>query len=120
MLLETGGGLDISPVDPRVRRVVDVKCPGSGEAEHNRWANLEALRPSDELKFVLADEADYEWARDLVRERELDRRCAVLFSAVHHGLALRRLAERVLADRLPVRVQTQLHKLIWGPGRRGV
>jgi 7-carboxy-7-deazaguanine synthase len=120
VLLETGGGLDIGPVDPRVRRVVDVKCPGSGEVENNRWANLEVLRPSDELKFVLADDADYEWARDLVRERQLDRRCAVLFSVVHDGLALRRLAERVLADRLPVRVQTQLHKLIWGPDRRGV
>lgn len=120
VLLETGGGLDISGVDERVRRIVDVKCPGSGEVENNFWPNLEAIRPGDELKFVLADEADYAWARDLVRERALAERCPVLFSVVHGALGLRTLAEKVLEDRLPVRVQTQLHKLIWGAEERGV
>jgi 7-carboxy-7-deazaguanine synthase len=120
VLLETGGGLDISPVDSRVRRIVDVKCPGSGELENNLWTNLDHLRPTDELKFVLADVADYEWARDLVLERNLAACCPVLFSVVHESLALAELAQRVLEDRLPVRVQTQLHKLIWGGDRRGV
>lgn len=120
VLLETGGGLDIATVDRRVRRIVDVKCPASGECDNNRWSNLDELRSTDELKFVLADSSDYEWARDLVRERVLAERCPVLLSVVHAGMDLRELAERVLADRLPVRVQTQLHKLIWGADRRGV
>jgi len=120
VLLETGGGLDIGAVDARVRRIVDVKCPGSGECGSNLWSNLERLRPRDELKFVLADGADYEWARDLVRERRLAERCPVLFSVVHGGVEPAALAERVLADRLPVRVQVQLHKLVWGAERRGV
>jgi 7-carboxy-7-deazaguanine synthase len=120
VLLETGGGLDISPVDPRVRRIVDVKCPGSGEAEANHWPNLDLLRPSDELKFVLAGEEDYRWARRLVEERRLAERCPVHFSPVHGSLDPRRLAAWVLADRLHVRVQLQLHKLLWGPAARGV
>lgn len=120
VLLETGGGLDIALVDRRVRRIVDVKCPASGECERNLWSNLDELRATDELKFVLAGVSDYEWARDLVRERRLAERCSVLFSVVHGEMALSDLAERVLADRLPVRVQTQLHKLIWGAERRGV
>lgn len=120
VLLETGGGLDISPVDSRVHRIVDVKCPGSGESENNLWANLDLLRETDEVKFVLADEADYAWASELVRSRELAARCPVLFSVVHGGLSLELLAQRVLDDRLPVRVQTQLHKLIWGADERGV
>lgn len=120
VLLETGGGLDISRVDERVRRIVDVKCPASGEAGNNLWSNLDRLRPGDEVKFVLADEQDYEWARDLVQQRRLAERCPILFSVVHGSLSLRVLADRVLADRLPVRVQTQLHKLIWGADERGV
>ena len=120
VLLETGGGLDIGVVDERVRRILDVKCPGSGEVENNLWANLDLLLPTDELKFVLANEEDYVWARDLVRERQLGKRCPILFSVVHGSLTLRTLADRVLADRLPVRVQTQLHKLIWGADERGV
>jgi 7-carboxy-7-deazaguanine synthase len=120
VLLETGGGLDIGAVDPRVRRILDVKCPASGEAEHNRWQNIELLRPTDELKFVLADAEDYRWAREQVLRRDLASRCTVLFSVVHGAFDLRALAERVLADRLPVRVQTQLHKLVWGPDARGV
>ncbi len=120
VLLETGGGLDIAAVDPRVRRIVDVKCPGSGEAANNVWSNLDHLRPTDEVKFVLADEADYRWARDVIERYELADRCPVLLSVVHGSLPLDRLAGWVLADRLPVRVQTQLHKLIWGADRRGV
>jgi 7-carboxy-7-deazaguanine synthase len=120
VLLETGGGLDISPVDPRVRRIVDVKCPGSGEAAANHWPNLDLLRPDDELKLVLAGEEDYRWARRLVRERRLAERCPVHFSPVHGSLDARRLAAWVLRDRLPVRVQLQLHKLLWGAAARGV
>jgi 7-carboxy-7-deazaguanine synthase len=114
VLLETGGGLDVSGVDPRVHRILDVKCPGSGEAEANRWENLDLLRPGDEVKLVLADEADYRWAKRLVEERRLAEICPVLFSPVAGELEPRRLAEWILRDRLPVRFQTQLHKLLWG------
>lgn len=120
VLLETGGGLDISRVDARVRRIVDIKCPGSGESGHNHWPNLEVLRPTDELKLVLADEADYLWARDLVREKRLTEICPVHFSPVHGAIVLEDLAAWILRDRLPVRLQLQLHKLIWDPRRRGV
>lgn len=120
VLLETGGGIDIAPVDPRVRRIVDVKCPASGESGNNHWPNLEALRPTDELKMVLAGEADYLWARDLVREKKLAEICPVHFSPVHGEIVLEELAGWILRDRLPVRLQVQLHKLIWDPQRRGV
>ncbi|HEX2163266.1 MAG TPA: radical SAM protein [Thermoanaerobaculia bacterium] len=120
VLLETGGGLDVGAVDPRVRRIVDVKCPGSGEHEANHWPNLDLLRPTDELKMVLAGEEDYLWARDLVRERRLAERCTVHFSPVHGRLDPRNLAAWILRDRLPVRLQLQLHKLLWGPATRGV
>lgn len=117
VLLETSGALDISTVDPRVRRIVDVKCPGSGEAERNHWPNLDVLRRNDEIKLVVADEADYRWARDLVLARELQRRCPVHFSPVAGGLAPAQLAEWILRDHLPVRLQLQLHKLLWGAAR---
>jgi 7-carboxy-7-deazaguanine synthase len=120
VLVETGGGLSIAPVDPRVRRIVDVKCPASGEAERNHWPNLDQLRATDQLKFVLAGRGDYEWARELVRARDLAARCPILFSPVHGEMELESLAGWVLEDRLPVRVQVQLHKLIWGPETRGV
>lgn len=120
VLLETGGGLDIAPVDARVRRIVDVKCPGSGEAENNRWQNLEELRSLDELKFVLAGRADYEWAKRVIAERALAGRCPIHFSPVHGQLALAELAGWILADRLPVRLADQLHKRIWGADARGV
>lgn len=121
VLLETGGGLDISGVDPRVHRIVDVKCPASGESAANHWPNLEVLSPRDELKFVLADEGDYRFARALVVERDLAARCAAIhFSPVHGRLEAVQLAEWILADRLPVRLQLQVHKLLWGPERRGV
>jgi 7-carboxy-7-deazaguanine synthase len=120
VLLETGGGLDISGVDPRVRRIVDVKCPGSGEHEANHWPNLDLLRPTDELKMVLAGEDDYRWARELVVSRRLAERCPVWFSPVHGRLEPRELAAWILRDRLPVRLQLQLHKLLWGASTRGV
>jgi 7-carboxy-7-deazaguanine synthase len=116
VLLETSGAVDIAEVDPRVRRIVDVKCPGSGEVERNLWRNLDELRPTDELKLVLADEADYRWARDLVLERCLHERCPVHFSPVAGTLAPADLAAWILRDRLPVRLQLQLHKLLWGGG----
>ena len=112
--LETSGALDIAGVDPRVARIVDLKAPGSGEFDKNRWGNLALLNRQDELKFVLKDRADYEWARDTLREHRLDRLCPLLFSPVQDELAAQTLAEWVLADRLPVRLQLQLHKLLWG------
>lgn len=117
--LETSGALDIARVDPRVERVVDVKTPSSGEEARNHWANLEVLQPGDRLKFVIGDRGDYDWARELVAREGLDRRCTVLFSPVHEALAPQALADWIVADRLPVRFQIQLHKLLWGeePGR---
>ncbi len=121
VLLETGGGLDIGGVDPRVRRIVDVKCPGSGEAEHNRWQNLALLKPGDELKFVLADRADYEWAKRAIAERGLlALGLPIHFAPVWGSLEPAELAGWILADRLPVRLQLQLHKLLWGFDTRGV
>ena len=120
VLLETGGGLDISHVDPRVHRILDIKCPASGESEANHWPNLEALTPRDEVKCVLADEADYLWARDLVLEKALYDVCPVHFSPVHGQLDAQELAEWVLRDKLPVRLQLQMHKFIWHPETRGV
>ena len=112
--LETSGALDVSRVDPRVRKVMDLKAPGSGEIGRNRWSNIEHLLAHDQVKFVLADRTDYEWARGVVAEHALASRCQVLFSPVHGSLAPRQLAEWMLADRLPVRMQMQLHKLLWG------
>lgn len=112
--LETSGALDVGEVDARVRKVVDLKAPGSGEAVRNLWSNLDHLLPHDQLKIVIADRADYEWARDCVAEHRLSARCQVLFSPVHGSIAPRELAEWILADRLPVRMQLQLHKLLWG------
>ncbi|MDR2613906.1 MAG: 7-carboxy-7-deazaguanine synthase QueE [Candidatus Accumulibacter sp.] len=112
--LETSGALDVSGVDPRVSRIIDLKAPGSGESRRNRWQNLSLLTARDEIKFVLADRADYEWARQTVAERHLERRCPILFSPVPDTLAPRDLAEWILADRLPVRFQLQLHKRLWG------
>lgn len=120
VLLETGGSIDVGPVDPRVRRIVDVKCPGSGESAANLWSNMAKLTMLDEAKFVIAGRADYEWARDVMRREDLAQRCgSVLFSPVHGvaGLA-RELAAWILDDRLPVRLQIQLHKVIWEPGER--
>jgi 7-carboxy-7-deazaguanine synthase len=117
--LETSGALDIGAVDPRASRIVDLKAPASGESERNRWQNIPLLTPRDELKFVLADRADYEWARRTLAEHRLDQRCPILFSPVQGALAPQELAEWILADRLPARLQLQLHKLLWGniPGK---
>ncbi len=115
--LETSGALDIAGVDPRVARIVDLKAPGSGESARNRWQNVDLLTANDELKFVLKDRADYEWARAIIAERALASRCPILFSPVTETLAPRQLAEWVLEDRLPVRFQLQLHKLLWGNER---
>ena len=118
--VETGGSLDTAPLDTRAMVVLDLKCPGSGMVDRNRWENLERLKPGDEVKFVIADRADYEWARDVLRDRDLARRAGILFSPVHGGLDPRPLAEWILADRLPVRLQVQLHKYIWPADMRGV
>jgi 7-carboxy-7-deazaguanine synthase len=117
--LETSGALDVGEVDARVRKVVDLKAPGSGEVARNLWSNIEHLLPHDQVKIVLADRTDYEWAVARLREHRLDARCQVLLSPVHARLAPRTLAEWMLADRLPARMQLQLHKLLWGeePGR---
>ena len=115
--LETSGALDIGRVDARVRIVMDIKTPGSGEAAKNDAANLQHLKPTDEIKFVLCDRADYEWSRDLLRRERLAERCEILFSPVWERLAPKDLAEWILADRLPVRMQLQLHKLLWGEAR---
>lgn len=112
--LETSGALDARAVDPRVVRVLDVKTPGSGEVERNFLPNLDALHAGDLVKFVVCDRADYEWAREFVRERRLDARCQVLFSPSQDQLAPRDLADWILADRLVVRFQLQLHKVLWG------
>jgi 7-carboxy-7-deazaguanine synthase len=119
VLLETGGGLDIAGVDPRVRRILDLKCPGSGEAPANRWQNLDLLTPRDEVKFVIADQRDYLWARDVVQERRLAAVCPVHFSPVWGACDPAELAAWILRDRLPVRLQLQLHKLLWPQRSRG-
>jgi len=117
--LETSGALDIAEVDPRVSRVLDIKTPGSGEAARNLWANLPLLSARDQVKFVLCDRQDYEWARAVVAEQRLDQVCDVLFSPSQAQLSPRDLADWIVADRLPVRFQMQLHKLLWNdePGR---
>jgi 7-carboxy-7-deazaguanine synthase len=138
VLLETSGTLDISPVDRRVHRILDLKCPSSGETERNLWDNLRHLQTHDEIKFVLASHEDYDWARQQLQTRQLTALCPVLFSWAapllpgqqhpslhrvpldHHRLTRQELAERILADALPVRFQLQLHKFIWPPDRTGV
>ncbi|MDA8016314.1 MAG: 7-carboxy-7-deazaguanine synthase QueE [Thermoanaerobaculia bacterium] len=125
VLIETGGGLDISGIDPRVHRIVDVKCPASGEARNNRWQNLDLLTSRDEVKLVIADRADYDWAKALIHRHDLASRCPVHLSPVHElagteGLEPVRLAQWILEDRLPVRLQLQVHKYIWDPATRGV
>jgi len=133
VLIETSGACDISSCDPRAIRIMDLKTPGSGESLRNCWSNINHLKPHDEVKFVITDRRDYEWSRDVIERYDLVRRCkAVLLSPVFEqsagdeiagcaGLSLRDLAEWLLADRLPgVRLQSQLHKLIWDPQTRGV
>ena len=121
VLIETGGHLSVAQVPPAVVRIVDVKCPGSGQAERNHWANLDLLRAHDEVKFVIRDRTDYDYARDVVSRHDLTARvAAVLFSPVHGVLPAAELAAWILADKLPVRLQLQSHKYIWGANVRGV
>lgn len=112
--LETSGALDVSGVDVRISKILDLKTPGSGESARNLWSNLAHLTPHDEIKFVLCDEQDYIWAREQLQAHRLAALCPVLFSPVHGQLEPRRLAEWILRDQLPVRLQLQLHKLLWG------
>ncbi len=126
VLVETSGALDISVLDPRVHRIMDLKCPGSGEEARNLWSNLDHLTARDEVKFVVDGAADFEWAADVIRRQGLDQRVrggslgALLVSPVWGLEGLEDLAARILASGLPVRFQTQLHKHIWGPDRAGV
>jgi 7-carboxy-7-deazaguanine synthase len=117
--LETSGALDVGQVDPRVVKVVDIKTPGSGEVDRNLWQNLDHLLAHDQIKFVICDQADYEWSKDILRQHQLQDRCEVLFSPSNTQLKAGLLADWILADRLPVRLQIQLHKYLWGdtPGR---
>jgi 7-carboxy-7-deazaguanine synthase len=112
--LETSGAMDISQVDPRVARVVDIKTPGSAEVERNRWENLDQLTARDQLKFVVCGRGDYEWSRAQVIDRDLSKRAMVLFSPSAKEVAAKELAEWIVEDRLPVRFQLQLHKILWG------
>ena len=126
VLVETSGAVDVAPLDPRVHKIMDLKCPGSGEESRNLWSNLHHLTALDEVKFVVRDRVDYEWAREVIRTRGLDERFrngslnAILMSPVWGEMDFRILAEWILEDHLPVRMQLQLHKLIWDPGARGV
>ncbi len=138
VLLETSGAHDISKVDPRVRRIMDLKCPSSGEAERNRWENISHLKAIDEIKFVMGTQEDYDWAKQKIAEHNLTGICSLLFSWVHplapeqQDKSLKRvpagltpitreqLVERIIADALPVRFQLQMHKIIWPPEQRGV
>jgi len=138
VLLETSGAQDIAPVDPRVRRIMDLKCPSSGEVARNRWENLAHLKPTDEIKFVIGTVEDYEWAKAQIGERRLAELCPLLISWAHPlapsqqdpslkpvppgqtPISRRALAERIVTEALPVRFQAQLHKLIWPPEQRGV
>ncbi|MFO7602229.1 MAG: 7-carboxy-7-deazaguanine synthase QueE [Gammaproteobacteria bacterium] len=117
--LETSGALDIAAVDPRVTIVMDLKTPSSGEVEKNRWANLPLLKHSDQVKLVMADRTDYDWAVDVLRQYQLEQKCTVLFSPVQGQLEPRQLSDWILQDQLPVRFQIQLHKVLWdnAPGR---
>jgi 7-carboxy-7-deazaguanine synthase len=138
VLIETSGALDISAIDPRVRRIMDLKCPSSGEAGRNRWENLPHLKRTDEVKFVIGTREDYEWAEQMIRAHRLDSICPLLVSWVHPlspeqqdkslkpvppgqtPISQRELAELILAEALPVRFQVQMHKVIWPPDQRGV
>ena len=120
VLVETSGERDVSVLDPRVIKIMDLKCPGSGECEKNRWQNLEFLTERDEVKFVIKDRRDYDWAVEVVKKYELEKKVRVLFSPVWGELEPETLARWILEDRLNVRFQIQLHKVIWAPETRGV
>ncbi|MFQ5673364.1 MAG: radical SAM protein [Nitrospinales bacterium] len=120
VMLETGGSLPIRDVPAQVIKIMDLKCPGSGEMDKNHYDNLNDLGPNDEVKFVILDRADYEWSRDTIRRHAIDQKASILFSPVFDKLSLKTLAEWILRDGLPVRLQTQLHKFIWDKNTIGV
>jgi 7-carboxy-7-deazaguanine synthase len=120
VLIETGGHMDICAIDDRVRRIMDIKCPGSGESDKNYWENLNYIRQSDQIKFVISDRTDYNWAKDIIKKNVLLNKCPVLMSPNFSKLANKTLADWILADRLDVRLQLQLHKYIWSPDQRGI
>jgi 7-carboxy-7-deazaguanine synthase len=138
VLVETSGALDVSPVDPRVRRIMDLKCPSSGESDRNRYQNLQCLQATDEIKFVIGTQEDYDWAKAKISEHQLENLCPLLFSWVapllphqqdkslkkvpsgHRPLSRQQLVEKIVADALPVRFQLQMHKFIWPPDQKGV
>lgn len=120
VLLETSGALDIGPVDPRVHVILDLKTPGSGEVDANLWSNLDLLKPTDEVKVVVCDRGDFDWAIDRIREHDLTSRVPVLMAAAHGQVDLRDLASWILSSLLPIRLQDQLHKRIWGADSRGI
>ena len=120
VLLETSGAVSIAPVDPRVRRIVDIKCPGSGMSDRNFWGNIAELKQTDELKFVLRDRADFDWAVARIRDLDLSARCPLIFSPVFGELEPVTLAGWILESRVPVRMQLQMHKYVWEPSARGV
>ncbi|HEX3448860.1 MAG TPA: radical SAM protein [Isosphaeraceae bacterium] len=120
VLLETSGAIDTSAVDPRVRVILDIKTPGSGEVDANVWTNIDRLKPTDEVKVVVCDRADFDWAAAIVRTQGLARRCPVLFSASFGQVDATELAGWILETRLPIRLQLQQHKILWNPSARGV
>jgi len=120
VLIETSGAIDISPVDSRAQIILDIKCPGSEMDDRMHWNNLEHITEKDQVKFVISDRRDYDWAVDVVTRHQLTERCPVLFSPVFAGQELQPMAEWILQDRLLVRFQVQLHKFIWDPDTRGV
>lgn len=120
VLIETSGAIDISAVDSRARIILDIKCPGSKMEDRMYWENLHHIKEKDEIKFVINDRQDYDWAVEVVKRYRLTEQCPVLFSPVFEGLELRTMAEWILKDRLPIRFQVQLHKFIWNPEARGV
>ena len=120
VMLETSGSLSVADVPSPVIKIIDLKCPGSGEVDKNHWSNLDHLSPVDEIKFVIADRADYEWSRSALKKHELHKKSHVLFSPVSDKLNLKDLTEWILEDNLPVRLQTQLHKQIWSKETTGV
>ncbi|MEP6664198.1 MAG: radical SAM protein, partial [Verrucomicrobiota bacterium] len=138
VLIETSGALDISPVDPRVHRIMDLKCPSSGESERNRWENIAHLKATDEIKFVIGTQQDYDWAKEKITTHNLAEICPILFSWVapllphqqnpslkkvpadHTPISRKELVEKIVTDALPVRFQLQMHKFIWPPDERGV
>jgi 7-carboxy-7-deazaguanine synthase len=120
VLLETGGHMDISGIDKRVKRIIDIKCPGSSESEKNYWQNLNHIKKTDQIKFVISDREDYDWAKNIIKENRLSDKCPILLSPNFDEMDNKTLAEWILADQLDVRFQLQMHKYIWSPDQRGV